>query len=143
MNESFSYPKADTAWGTNDNVAKGALYGSLILQTVILVSYFFQPNGLMENNPNLEVTEQGSHFALGLTFLNVAVIIALLFQLRTGFNGALITMGLVWHVIFMSIVLVNIATAEGMDNGDPLLALAITLGFIFSATAFFRLQKQF
>ena len=37
----------------------------------------------MENNPNLEVTEQGSHFALGLTFLNVAVIIALLFQLRT------------------------------------------------------------
>ena len=73
----------------------------------------------MENNPNLEVTEQGSHIALGLTFLNVAVIIALLFQLRTGFNGALITMGLVWHVIFMSIVLVNIATAEGMDNGDP------------------------
>ena len=143
MNEPFSYTKADTAWGTNDGVAKGALYGSLILQTVILVTYFFQPNGLMENNPNLEVTEQGSHFALGLTFLNVAVIIALLFQLRTGFNGALITMGLVWHVMFMSIVLVNIATAEGLDNGDPLLALAITLGFIFSATAFFRLQKQF
>ena len=52
-------------------------------------------------------------------------------------------MGLVWHVMFMSIVLVNIATAEGLDNGDPLLALAITLGFIFSATAFFRLQKHF
>ena len=63
--------------------------------------------------------------------------------IETGFNGVLITMGLVWHVMFMSIVLVNIATAEGLDNGDPLLALAITLGFIFSATAFFRLQKQF
>ena len=52
-------------------------------------------------------------------------------------------LNLVWHVMFMSIVLVNIATAEGLDNGDPLLALAITLGFIFSATAFFRLQKHF
>ena len=58
---------------------------------------------LMENNPNLEVTEAGSHFALGLTFLNVSVLIALLYQLRTGFNGVLITMGLVWHIMFISV----------------------------------------
>jgi len=143
MNEPFSYAKADVAWGTSDSVARTALYGSLALQLVILVGYFLQPNGLMENNPNLEVTEAGSHFALGLTFLNVSVLIALLYQLRTGFNGVLITMGLVWHIMFISIVMVNVATSQGLDNGDPLLALAITLGFIFSATAFFRLQKSF
>ena len=65
MNEPFSYAKADVAWGTSDSVARTALYGSLALQLVILVGYFMQPNGLMENNPNLEVTEAGSHFALG------------------------------------------------------------------------------
>ena len=53
-------------------------------------------------------------------------------------------MGQVWQTIFMSIVLANVITSQGdMSQGDPLLALGITLGFIFNTTVFFRLQKSF
>ena len=141
---SMAWTKADTAWGTSDGPARIALYGMLLLQIVILITYFVQPNGLMENNPNLEVTPAGSHFALGLFFLNIAVVIALIYQMRVGYSGVLITMGMVWNTIFFSLVIMNVSNAQGdMSQGDSFLAAAITIGFILNSIAFFRLQKSF
>ena len=140
----FSWQKTDTAWGTSDGLAKAGLYGLLILQVLVVIGYFVDPNSLMNNNPDLTVTTQGSHFALGLFFLSLCVILALVYQYYVGFSGVLISMGQVWQTIFMSILLANVITSQGdMSQGDPLLALGITLGFIFNTTVFFRLQKSF
>ena len=140
----FSWQKADTAWGTSDGLAKAGLYGLLILQILVVIGYFVDPNSLMNNNPDLTVTTQGSHFALGLFFLSLCVILALVYHYYVGFSGVLISMGQVWQTIFMSILLANVLTAQGdMSQGDPLLALGITLGFILNTTVFFRLQKSF
>jgi hypothetical protein len=141
---SITWTKADTAWGTTDGPSKMALYGMLVLQLFIMIGYFVQPNGLMESNPNLEVTQAGSHFALGLFFLNIAIVIALIYQMRVGYSGTLITMGMVWYTIFFSLVIMNISDAQGdMSQGDPMLASVITIGFILNSVAFFRLQKSF
>ena len=80
------------------------IYCLLIIQVVVVIGYFVYPNSLMNNNPGLEVTEQGSHFALGLFFLSLCVILALVYQYYVGFSGVLISMGQVWQTIFMSIL---------------------------------------
>ena len=45
----FSWQKADTAWGTSDGLAKAGLYGLLILQVLVVIGYFVDPNSLMNN----------------------------------------------------------------------------------------------
>ena len=62
----FSWQKADTAWGTSDGLAKAGLYGLLILQVLVVIGYFVDPNSLMNNNPDLDSNNSGQSFCTWL-----------------------------------------------------------------------------
>ena len=90
---------------------------------------------MLESNP------QAEHSVLGITMINIAILIALVYQYRVGLSGVLVSMGVVAGTMFLGGLLVGSVTFPG--GGDPLLAFFIVLNFIIYVTIFFRNQSNF
>ena len=106
-----------------------------------VVSYFIYPGGFIEQSPLLESNPQSEHSVLGITMINIAILIALVYQFRAGLSGVLVSMSVVAGTMFFCGMLVGSVTFP--DGGNPLLAFFITLNFVLFVTIFFRNQSNF
>jgi hypothetical protein len=137
----FTYESAGNAFGVTDKVTQYMLYVAIILVVFNIASYFVDPGGFIRQVPLLESNPQAEHSVLGITMINIAILIAFIYQYRVGLSGVLITMSAVAATMFFSSLLV--ASVTFPNDGAPLLALFITLNFIISITVYFRNQSNF
>ena len=128
----FTFESAGSAFGVTDKVTQYILYLGIILAVINIISYFVDPGGFIRQVPLLESSPQAEHAVLGITMINIAILIAFIYQYRVGLSGVLITMGAVGAAMFFSSLLV--ASVTYPNDGAPLLALFITLNFIISMT---------
>ena len=73
--------------------------------------------------------------------INIAILIALVYQFRAGLSGVLVSMSAVAGTMFFCAMLVGSVTFP--DGGNQLLAVFIVLNFIVFLTIFFRNQSNF
>ena len=138
---SFSYEKAGSPFGVTDKPTQIMGYLAIAISAFNIIGYVVDPGGFIEQSPLLESNPQAEHSVLGITMINVCILISLLYQFRVGLSGVLVTMGVVAATMFLCGMLVGTVTFP--DGGNPLLALFIVLNFIILTTIFFRNQSNF
>ena len=115
----FTYESAGNAFGVTDKVTQYMLYVAIILVVFNIASYFVDPGGFIRQVPLLESNPQAEHSVLGITMINIAILIAFIYQYRVGLSGVLITMSAVAATMFFSSMLV--ASVTFPNDGAPLL----------------------
>ena len=138
---SYTYESAGSAFGVSDKVTQYMGYLAIAITVFNIVFYFVDPGGFIRQNPLLESNPQAEHSVLGITMINIAILIALVYQYRVGLSGVLVSMSAVAGTMFLGGLLVGSVTFPG--GGDPLLAFFIVLNFIIYVTIFFRNQSNF
>ena len=103
--------------------------------------YIVNPAQIIQDTPGLEMSTVAQRFAMGIMFFSIAWVIALLYQMWNGYSMAMVVVALISSIIFFAIVCNN-AAANGMGEGNTLLALTFTGNFIGSLIVFFRLQAN-
>jgi hypothetical protein len=140
----FSYPKADMPWGTDDKVSANLLYLGTLLTVIGIVMYFMDPSAILRDTAGLEVTAQGQHYALGIFVLTpIAILFALVYQWRCGFQGVLLSMSAFWSAMMIAIIFNNLAATSTGTEPNMLLAGFLMVNCIINLTVFFRLQNKF
>jgi len=140
----FSYPKAQMPWGTDDKVSANLLYLGTLLTVIGIVMYFMDPTAVLRDTAGLEVTVQGQHYALGIFVLTpIAILFALVYQWRCGFQGVLLSMGAFWSAMMIAIIFNNLAATSTSTEPNMLLAGFLMVNCIINLTVFFRLQNKF
>jgi hypothetical protein len=140
----FSYPKADMSWGTDDKVSANLLYLGTLLTVIGIVMYVMDPAAILRDTAGLEVTAQGQHYALGIFVLTpIAILFALVYQWRCGFQGVLLSMGAFWSAMMIAMIFNNLATTSTGTEPNMLLAGFLMVNCIINLTVFFRLQSKF
>ena len=135
----LNFDRASNMWGTNDKVCQVVLWLALIGQIAYIIAYIVSPSQLITDTPGLEMSDTAQRFALGIMFFSIAWVLALLYQLRTGYSMSLIVTSVVISTLFFVIVCNNAATG---GEGNPALALTLTANFIGSLILFFRLESN-
>tara|TARA_B110000438_G_C15655530_1_gene581484 strand:+ start:135 stop:941 length:807 start_codon:yes stop_codon:yes gene_type:complete len=138
----FDFTKAENMWGTSDKLCQTILWIGLIGQAAFVVQYIVAPGSFVEQTPGLEASAVAQRFVMGLMFFSLAWIIALLYQLRTGYSMALIVTSLVISTMFICMMLNYYASGSVQDGGNTLLSINIIGNFIGSLILFSRLQSQ-
>lgn len=133
--------KAGSPFGVSDKTTQIMGYIAIAAVLFNVVSYFIYPGGFIEQSPLLESNPQSEHSVLGITMINIAILIALVYQFRAGLSGVLVSMSAVAGTMFFCAMLVGSVTFP--DGGNPLLAFFIVLNFIVFLTIFFRNQSNF
>ena len=113
-----------------------------LLSAVKYCQFYIDPGGFIRQTPYLESSPQAEHAVLGITMINIAILIALVYQFRVGFSGVLISMVQVCRNNVFCAMLVGSVTAHP-ESGNPLLAIFIILNFIVLMTIYFRNQSNF
>jgi hypothetical protein len=140
----FSYPKAAMPWGTDDKVSANLLYLGTLLTVIGIVMYFMDPAAILRDTAGLEVTAQGQHYALGIFVLTpIAILFALVYQWRCGFQGVLLSMSAFWSAMMIAIIFNNLAATSTGTEPNMLLAGFLMVNCIINLTVFFRLQNKF
>ena len=137
----FTYDKASSAFGVTDKTSQIMGYIAILISVINIVSYVIDPGGFIRQTPYLESSPQAEHAVLGITMINIAILISLVYQYRVGFSGVLVSMGAVGAAMFLAALMVG--TATNPDSGNPLLAIFIILNFIVLMTIYFRNQSNF
>ena len=84
--------KAGTPFGVTDKTTQVMGYIAIAAVLFNVVSYFIYPGGFIEQSPLLESNPQSEHSVLGITMINIAIPIALVYQFRAGLSGVLVSM---------------------------------------------------
>ena len=137
----LNFERAENAWGTNDKVCQTVFWLALIAQVLFIIMYIVNPAQIIQDTPGLEMSTVAQRFAMGIMFFSIAWVIALLYQMWNGYSMAMVVVALISSIIFFAIVCNN-AAANGMGEGNTLLALTFTGNFIGSLIVFFRLQAN-
>ncbi len=137
----FTYDKASSAFGVTDKTSQIMGYIAILISVINIVSYVIDPGGFIRQTPYLESSPQAEHAVLGITMINIAILISLVYQYRVGFSGVLISMGAVAATMFLAALMVGSVTNP--ESGNPLLAIFIILNFIVLMTIYFRNQSNF
>tara|TARA_B110000014_G_C19966937_1_gene500517 strand:+ start:76 stop:882 length:807 start_codon:yes stop_codon:yes gene_type:complete len=138
----LNFDKAESRWGTNDKVCQTILWLALAAQSFFIIAYIINPAQIIQDTPGLEMSDVAQRFAQGIMYFSIAWVLALLYQMRTGYSMALIVTALITSTMFFA-VLCNYAVM-GQVNGDGNVLLAITIvgNFVGSLILFFRLQSN-
>ena len=137
----YTYEKAGSAFGVSDKISQIMGYVAILIAVINIVGYVIDPGGFIRQTPYLESTPQAEHAVLGITMINVAILISLVYQYRVGFSGVLISMGVIAATMFLAALMVGSVTNP--ESGNPLLAIFIILNFIVLMTIYFRNQSNF
>jgi hypothetical protein len=102
------------------------------------------PSAILRDTAGLEVTAQGQHYALAIFVLTpIAILFALVYQWRCGFQGVLLSMGAFWSAMMIAIIFNNLAATSTGTEPNMLLAGFLMVNCIINLTVFFRLQNKF
>ena len=129
-------------WGTNDKVCQTILWLALAAQSFFIIAYIINPAQIIQDTPGLEMSDVAQRFAQGIMYFSIAWVLALLYQMRTGYSMALIVTALITSTMFFAVLCNYAVMGQVNSDGNVLLAITIVGNFVGSLILFFRLQSN-